>query len=133
MSTSQGAMFKECAKASKTKSASRGSNKIEAAIAKLIKRVTPKNKVRNKVILKNKRLRVRTAHLPPLTNVTSWHPQGVRRSFFDEKLNLFKASFGVYGIKHQIDGNHLYYFSYFATFSNLIQKLSGSLVKTPIC
>ena len=43
-SASQGAMFKECAKASKTKSASRGPNKIEAAIAKLIKRVTPKNR-----------------------------------------------------------------------------------------
>ena len=93
-------------------------------------------------------LRVRTTHPPPLTKMSSRHPKGVRRLFFDEKLNLFKASFGVYGIKHQIDGNHLYYFSYFATFSNLFQKLLLSLVvvvvnlasrpsqflgKTPIC
>ena len=79
------------------------------------------------------RLSVRTAHPSPLTKISSWHPKGVRRSFFDKKLNLFKVSFRLYGIKHQIDGNHLYYFSYFATFSLLFQKLLGSLVKTPIC
>ena len=53
-STSQKVLFEECAKISKTKRASNCPNKIEAAIAKLIKRVTPKNKARKKVILKNK-------------------------------------------------------------------------------
>ena len=52
-SVSQDVVFKECAEVSKTKSANRGPNKIEAAIAKLIKRVIPKNKARRKVILKN--------------------------------------------------------------------------------
>ena len=60
--------------------------------------------------------------------MSSRHPKGVRRSFFDEKLNLFGASFRLYGIKHQIDGKHLYYLSYFATFIILFQKLLVSLV-----
>ena len=46
-------IFKECAKISKTKRAINCPNKIEAAIAKLIKRVAPKNRARKKVILKN--------------------------------------------------------------------------------
>ena len=79
------------------------------------------------------RLSVQTAHPPPLTKINSWHLKGVRRLFFDEKLNLFKANFRLYGIKLQIDGNHHYYFSYFATFSLLFQKLLGSLVNTLIC
>ena len=78
-------------------------------------------------------LSIRTAHPPPLTKMSSRHPKGVRGLFFDEKLNLFKANFRLYGIKLQIDGNHHYYFSYFATFSLLFQKLLGSLVNTLIC
>ena len=76
---------------------------------------------------------VLTAHSPPLTKINSRHPKRVRRLFLDEKLNIFKASFRLCNIKHQIDGNHFYYFLYFAIFSLSFQKLLGSLVKTPIC
>ena len=79
------------------------------------------------------RLSAWTTDPPPLTKISSWHPKKVRRLLLDEKLDLFKASFRVYGIKHQLDGSDLYYFSYFATFSLLFQKLLVSLVKTPIC
>ena len=76
---------------------------------------------------------VRTAHSPPPTKIDSRHPKRVRRLFLDEKLNIFKASFRLYGIKHQIDGNHLCYFLYFAILILLFQKLFVSLVKTLIC
>ena len=62
------------------------------------------------------RLSVWAAHPPPPIKTSSRHPNGVRNLFLDEKLNLVKASFRLYGIKHQIGGNHLYYFSYLATF-----------------
>ena len=42
-------------------------------------------------------LSVRTAHPPPSTKISSRNPKGVRRLFFDKKLNLFKASFRLYG------------------------------------
>ena len=64
---------------------------------------------------------------------TAQHQKRVRRLFLDEKLDLFKASFRLYGIKHQLGGNHLYYFSYFETFDLLFQRLPGCIVKTPIC
>ena len=73
-------------------------------------------------------LSIRTAHRPPPIKLSSRHPKGVRRSFFDEKLKLFKASFRLYGIKHQIDRNHLYYSLYSANFGLLSQKLPGCLV-----
>ena len=76
----------------------------------------------------NYMLSVRTAHPPPLTKIDSWCPKGVRRLFLDGKLKLFKASFRLYGIKHQIDGNHLYYFLCFATFGLLFRKLPGCLM-----
>ena len=55
-------------------------------------------------------LSVQTTYSPSLTKISSWHPKGVKRAFFDKKLDLCKASFRLYGIKHQINGNHLYYF-----------------------
>ena len=49
-------------------------------------------------------LSVRTAHPPPLTNISSGHPEEVRSWFLYEKLYLFKASFGLCFIKHLIHG-----------------------------
>ena len=46
------------------------------------------------VIGANDGLSVRTAHPPPLTKMSSRHPKGVRRSFFDEKLNLLRRVSG---------------------------------------
>ena len=47
------------------------------------------------------------------------------------KCNLFKGSFRLLGTHYFLRGNHLYYFSYFAIFSLLFQKLLAVLVKTP--
>ena len=55
-SAGQKVLFKECVKASRTKKANSCASKIEAAIAKVIKKVTPKNKVLKKVIPKDETL-----------------------------------------------------------------------------
>ena len=76
-------------------------------------------------------LSARTSHPPPLTKISSRHPEGVRRSFLCENLYLFKASFRVISIKRVITGNPLYYFLYFATFntfSGLSSKNADLLV-----
>ena len=54
MSAGQDVTFKECAGVSKTSKTGICSDKVEKAIAKLIKRVTLKNEGQKKVILKNK-------------------------------------------------------------------------------
>ena len=73
------------------------------------------------------RLTVRRAHPSPLTEIRSQHSKGVRRSLLDEKLIFLKASFRLFGIKHQINCNPLYYISYLH--SNFLKKLLGCLVK----
>ena len=52
-SAGQEVLFKECVKAFKTKKANNCASKIEAAVAKVIRRVTAKNRVLKKAILKD--------------------------------------------------------------------------------
>merc|ERR1711966_44040 len=84
-------------------------------------------------LLNERRVTARTPGPPSLTNIHSRQPQVVRSRELSQNLNLFKGSFRLLGAIFFVRGNHLYYFSYFATFSNLLQKLLVSLVKTPIC
>ena len=58
------------------------------------------------------------------TTVMSQKPEIVPKSF--------KGIFRLFCTQLFVRGNHLYYLSYFATFSLLFQKLLVSLVKTPI-
>ena len=57
----------------------------------------------------------------------------MREGLLYQNLKLFKGSFRLLGAHFFVRGNPLCYFSYFATFGLLFQKLPGGLVKKPIC
>ena len=56
----------------------------------------------------------------------------VRRRLLHQNLNPFQGSFRLLCANFFVRGNHLYYFSYIATFGLLFLKLLGCLVKTRI-